>query len=290
MKWIDPLAWTENCYVYQYRSETVNSAFHKFHSHQGLQFLYIHEGFGTIIIDGHIYQAQPGMLLVFQPYQLHRISMNSRSNGRYIRTVFSCEPGNYDDQLKPLGSLHEFFRFLWKGKLPVQAVAGLSEDDPVVRLFQYLHLQLEKTGEREGVTETTVFLINLLHQLRFRSPFADQLPKGEHPQRELHHVENIMQWVEVHYRQPFDLDLLAAELHLSPTYLSRLFRSRTGSSITEYMTAYRIHKACFLLRGSDYSVERITEEVGYGNTSYFCQLFKRQVGISPYQFRLQAKG
>lgn len=289
MKWIHPLDWTEHCYVYQYRNETVNSAFHKFHSHQGLQFLYIHEGTGTIIIDGHIYQVQPGMLLIFQPYQLHRIIMNNRNSGRYIRTVFSCEPGTYDDHLKQLGSLQEFFRYLWKGKLPVQTVTELGEDDPVIKLFEYLHLQLEESGERERVTETMVFLINLLHQLRFRSPFADQLPKGPHPQRQLHHVEDITQWVELHYQQPFDLDRLAAELHLSPSYLSRLFRSCTGSSITEYMTAFRVHRACFLLKGSDYSVERITEEVGYSNTSYFCQLFKKQMGISPYQFRLQSK-
>lgn len=289
MKWIDPLEWTEHSYVYQYREETVNSAFHRFHSHQGLQFLYIHEGVGTIIIDGHIYPVQPGLLLIFQPYQLHRILMNSGNNGRYVRTVFSCEPGAYEEQFKQLGTLHEFFRYLWKGKLPVQAVGGLDEDDPVIRLFHYLHLQLETAGERERTAETAVFLINLLHQLRYRSPFADELAKNDHPQRELHHVENIMQWVEAHYQEPFDLEVLSAELHLSPSYLSRLFRSCTGSSITEYMTAVRVHRASFLLKGSDYSVERITEEVGYGNTSYFCQLFKKQMGISPYQFRLKSK-
>lgn len=289
MKWVDPLEWTEHSYVYQYREETVNTAFHRFHSHQGLQFLYIHEGVGSIIIDGHIYQVGPGMLLVFQPYQLHRIIMNNSNNGRYVRTVFSCEPGAYEEQLKQLGSLHEFFRYLWKGKLPVQAVTGLDEADPVIQLFHYLHLQLETAGERERTAETAVFLINLLHQLRYRSPFADRLPKSDHPQRELHHVENIMQWVAAHYQEAFDLDLLSAELHLSPSYLSRLFRSCTGSSITEYMTAVRIHQACFLLKRSDYSVERITEEVGYGNTSYFCQLFKKQMGVSPHQFRLKSK-
>ena len=289
MKGMDPLEWTERCYSFQYRNETTNSAFHKFHSHQGLQFLYIHEGNGKIIIDGTIYQAGPGMLFLFQPYQFHRLMINTQTERSYIRTVFACEPGAYEELLKPLGSLYDFFRYLWKSRLPVQAISGLQEDGPVIRLFQQLHQQLGRTSEQQRIPETAVFLISLLHELRFRSPFIDQLPRGEHQERYLHHAESIMQWVELHYREPFDLERLAAELHLSPTYLSRLFRSCTGSSITEYMTAVRVHRACSLLKHSDYSVERIAEEVGYGSASYFCQLFKKQIALSPYQFRLQSK-
>lgn len=289
MNRIDIMDWTVNCYSYQYRNETINCEFHKFHSHQGLQFLYIHEGIGTIIIDGHIYQARPGMLFLFQPYQLHRIRMNAGNAGTYVRTTFALDPHPYDVQLKPLGSLHEFFRYLWKGKLPVQALYDLSEDDPLIKLFEYLQRQLEKSSESDRLPETTVFLINLLHQLRFRSPFADHQTRLAPPQRELHHVEAIMQWIELHYQQPFDLARLSADMHLSPSYISRLFRLCTGSSITEYLTDFRVNKAIFLLKYSDYSVDWIAGEVGYTNTSYFCQLFKKQTGSSPYRFRLQAR-
>lgn len=289
MKRIDPMEWTDNSYSFKYRHETVKSAFHKFHTHQGIQFLYVHEGTGRIIIDGRIYQVRPGMLFIFQPYQLHRIAMNDRDTGRYIRTVFAFEPSVYEEHLKPLGALHSFLRYLWKGELPVQAIYGLGETDPMIRLFEYLQLQLDKAGEGSRYEETVVFLINFLHQLRFRGPLSDSLPDGEVPQRELHHVENMMQWVEQHYRRAFQLQKLADDLHLSPSYLSRLFHSCTGSTLTEYMTAVRMHKACFLLKFGDYSVERIGEEVGYANTSYFCQLFKRQIGLPPYQFRLQSR-
>lgn len=289
MNRIDIMDWTVNCYAFNYRNETINSEFHKFHTHQGLQFLYVHEGIGTIIIDGHIYQARPGMLFLFQPYQLHRIWMNAGNTGSYVRTTFALEPSTYDGHLVSLGSLRDFFQYLWKGALAVQAIDNLSEEDPLIKLFEYLHRQLERTSEEERVAETTVFLINLLHQLRFRSPFAVQLAKGAQPQRDLHHVEAIMQWMELHYQQAFDLERLAADMHLSPSYLSRLFRSCTGSSMTEYLTDLRISKATMLLKYSDYSVDWIAGETGYTNTSYFCQLFKKHTGSPPYQFRLQSR-
>lgn len=290
MKHVEAMGWTANSYSFQYRNETVKSAFHKFHTHQGLQFLFIHEGRGRIIIEGRIYEARPGMLFIFQPFQLHRIIMNNnQAGGSYLRTYFAFEPGVYEEQLKPLGPLYAFFRYLWKGELPVQAVDGLTESDPIVRLFEYLHIQLGKADESSRLAETAVFLISLLHQLRFRAPFPGKLPEGGRHERELHHVENIMQWVDEHYRAAFQLEELAGALHLSPSYVSRMFRSCTGTSITEYMTAVRIHKASNLLRASEYSVERVGEEVGYGNTSYFCQLFKRHTGYSPYQFRLQSR-
>jgi YesN/AraC family two-component response regulator len=94
-----------------------------------------------------------------------------------------------------------------------------------------------------------------------------------------------MRWIEEHYREEISLETLAEETHLSKFYVSRIFREETGSSITDYLTARRIKQACRLLQTTDLSVEQIGIRVGYPNASYFIQLFKKVVGVTPLKYR-----
>ncbi|MEK3704563.1 AraC family transcriptional regulator [Paenibacillus sp. FSL R7-0198] len=55
--------------------------------------------------------------------------------------------------------------------------------------------------------------------------------------RHLKHLEKMMQWVEEHFKYEIRLDQIAADVHLSKSYASRIFHQETGSSITEYVTA-----------------------------------------------------
>lgn len=284
MKYFENIDFRAKSYLFSYRNTMAGSEFHRLHAHQGFEFLYIHEGEGTIITEGRICRAGPGMLFMFQPYQLHSIRMGA-GDSPYIRSVFAFEPSWYDAYLKPLGALYDFFQYLWRRELPVQCLDDNHEDGNIIpALFAQLHSQLQNGREQPQLQETAVFLICLLQQLRSRRSLQ---PAAVFPvQRSLYHAERIMDWVERHYREPFDLKKAARELHLSPPYVSRFFRQATGSSITEYLTALRLRKACGLLRQESWSVERIAEEVGYGSTSYFCQLFKKEIGTTPHQYRV----
>ncbi len=126
--------------------------------------------------------------------------------------------------------------------------------------------------------------------LRAQRPYwekTDQQKEKPH-KHPSHPVEDIIQWIEQHYSEEFRLESLAGELHLSPFYLSRLFNTATGSSITQYITARRIREACLLLQTSSLSISAIGQNVGLSNPSYFNQLFKRATGITPHQYRLNA--
>lgn len=85
--------------------------------------------------------------------------------------------------------------------------------------------------------------------------------------------------------EEFQLDVLAHAVHLSPNHVSAAFRQSVGTSITEYLTARRIRQACWLLRTSDVSVQEVGQSIGLSNFPYFCQLFKKHVGLTPYKFK-----
>jgi len=78
---------------------------------------------------------------------------------------------------------------------------------------------------------------------------------------------------------------VAAEVFVSPYYLSHLFKDVSGVSFQEYLTSVRIERAKELLRNTDLACQTIGQEVGYSSASYFSQIFKRHTGQSPAEFR-----
>ena len=79
--------------------------------------------------------------------------------------------------------------------------------------------------------------------------------------------------------------MIADELHVTPAYLSTLFKMETGQTMIKYITAYRMEQAKFLLKTGNMKVGDVASRCGYVNASYFISLFRNREGCSPQQYR-----
>jgi AraC-like DNA-binding protein len=68
-------------------------------------------------------------------------------------------------------------------------------------------------------------------------------------------------------------------------YLSRLFKKVSGYTFKEYLILQRIANAKSLLVYTDYNVTQICMKSGFNNVNHFIRTFKKQEGITPYQYR-----
>jgi two-component system response regulator YesN len=82
---------------------------------------------------------------------------------------------------------------------------------------------------------------------------------------------------------------IAAELYVTPNYLSRLFKRITGEGCNEYIVRKRIEKAKALLETSTMKIGEIAQIVGYMDMNYFSLAFKKHTGMSPTKYRAQAQ-
>jgi AraC-like DNA-binding protein len=80
---------------------------------------------------------------------------------------------------------------------------------------------------------------------------------------------------------------MAGELNLSPHYLSDLLKQETGKTAIELIHIYLVSEAKNLLKGSDNNIAETAYALGFENLPYFSRLFKKQVGVSPNQFKKQ---
>lgn len=82
------------------------------------------------------------------------------------------------------------------------------------------------------------------------------------------------------------LSTVADHINISASYFSSLFRQETGVTFIEHLTSLRIERAKELMVATDLRNNQIAYEVGYTDPNYFGKIFRRQVGVTPSQFRL----
>ncbi|MEK4345206.1 response regulator transcription factor [Paenibacillus sp. FSL P4-0184] len=98
-------------------------------------------------------------------------------------------------------------------------------------------------------------------------------------------VDELIRIIETKYNQDLSLEYLAASVHLSGSYLSHIFKKRTGTSVVKYINQYRMEKAKEFLDQSNYKINDVYKMVGYSDFSYFGVSFKQHFGLTPTQYR-----
>jgi AraC family transcriptional regulator len=100
-------------------------------------------------------------------------------------------------------------------------------------------------------------------------------------------LRQITDWMVENVAEEFNLDRLAAQAGLSKFYFNRLFRSAMGMSPSRYHITLRLDEARRLLRETKKSVVEVALDVDYANPSHFAQLFRRETGLAPSDYRWQ---
>lgn len=88
-----------------------------------------------------------------------------------------------------------------------------------------------------------------------------------------------------YYAQDITCSSVADELKISSSYLAKLFKANTGYTFLEYLTQHRIRRAMQLLSDTSLRTYQIATRVGYQDTRYFSDIFKKIVGVTPTQYR-----
>ena len=98
-------------------------------------------------------------------------------------------------------------------------------------------------------------------------------------------VLTVQQWLERNYDQDVSLEVVAADVGMSPRNFSRRFKQATGDSPSLYLQRVRIEASKDLLRNTALSIAEVSYKVGYADESYFSRVFKRICGDLPHVFR-----
>lgn len=98
-------------------------------------------------------------------------------------------------------------------------------------------------------------------------------------------VVDMMRYINKNYGREISLESLGEEFQMNGVYLGQIFRKETGTTFLKYLTALRIEEAKRLLAQGEKNVSEVSEMVGYKTSQYFSQIFIKNVGMKPQEYK-----
>ncbi|CRL99938.1 Carnitine catabolism transcriptional activator [Pseudomonas sp. 31 R 17] len=98
-------------------------------------------------------------------------------------------------------------------------------------------------------------------------------------------IADVQNYVVEHLKTDLSVPVLAARAGMSERNFARIFKAEAGSTPAEFVELARIDTARRLIEGSDVSLKRLADTVGYANTDGFRRAFMRRLGVGPSDYR-----
>lgn len=239
------------------------------HTHSYAELFYIVGGDGQFRIENELYPVTADQLVIVNPNVLHtEVSYESRPLEYMVLGVEGLElsaEGNDDGRFCILD-----YR---------------NGGDILTCLRHILRESQEKPLGYETVCQA--YLEILIVRLMRSTSFA-VLP-GPVEKRASRQCAIIRRYIDVHYKEQLNLNVLAEQAHVNKYYLAHAFKREYGISPIHYLGQRRIEESKYLLEETDMSLSQISRVLGFSSGSYFSQSFGKAVGMAPMEYRKKFK-
>ncbi len=263
------------------------------HSHDIVEICYVREGFGWHMLEEREVPAVPGSLSVIHYGQSHAIIADGR--GMDVTNIY------LDLRRYRLPVLPESLAKVLARIIPLhprlghrqRAIVQIHFEEPhrIAALLDLLCDEIRNgaPGHREAIDHAMALLLACC----CRQWILDETgPRRGAPSRRPQHasqrLEAVRRRLDEHFDEEHKLNDLARMAGLQRNYLCRLFKRHTGNTVCGYLLNRRLERALILLRQTDDKITAIAMRCGFGDTSVFNRMFKREIGVSPSEYRRQS--
>lgn len=109
--------------------------------------------------------------------------------------------------------------------------------------------------------------------------------KSRNPDLGTNTFEHVVNYINAHFDEDIQLSKLAKRYNFELTHFSKSFKRKIGVNYVDYVSNLRVNAAKKYLADTDMSIEEIAERVGYRDVNYFRELFKKNVGKTPSEYK-----
>ena len=147
------------------------------------------------------------------------------------------------------------------------------------------HALSDNIDERFSTLTLKYQLASLLTELNRLYLSHFQVASSLKHQRYSSLVSEVCSYIEQNVENEISIEDLARHFAVSKTFLYNITREFLNLPLSDYISMVRINKAKSYLANTDYSIEIISQKVGYSSISSFSRFFKNNVGMSPLKYR-----
>ena len=248
-------------------------------------FVFVKDGEGRYTTDDQSYETRPGTIYFTNPGHFKSFEWK-RLEEVYLITLsesFLKENVHAD--------IFEEFPFLLAETVPPRTLPGA-----VFEVFEQLYKLIEKEYVSDAVYRNKVignlFVVLLL---KIKEWFWNDYNPIYEGNRSSQIVKTFRRELEKHFRnmskgledKPFRVQEYATSQGLHPNYLSNVIKTKTGKSISTWVSEKTIAEARSLLQHSGISIKEIAFRLGFMEATHFSNYFKKHTQQSPVLYRKQ---
>ncbi|XEC94709.1 AraC family transcriptional regulator [Paenibacillus tarimensis] len=252
------------------------------HSHPVYEVYYFHEGKCNYLIGDKIFVLAPGDLIIMYGMTLHCAKVDPSAD--YIRSIIHFEP----EAIRPfieqphMINVLQPFQELRNHRIRLRG----EKKEEAERILAFMHKQ-QQLQNRIGDNRMRLAFVDLLHFI-YEQCLQPLSSRPDLPSEKEKTVQEIISFLERHYAEDLNLDQVQEHMHISKSYLAKIFKEVTGVTIFEFIYQWRINQARMLfLLHPELSVTDVCFRVGFKHLAHFSRMFKRHIGIPPEQYRKQ---
>lgn len=221
------------------------------------------------VINGVEYTYKYPCAIISSPYTVHAMSCAERDAERYERFVIYFDDSiatQLGTNLVPEGLLCRNSGFMFR----------LSESDA-----EYLK-NLILTVAPNNKTQLKLLVAIFLNKLVERSPMENAVCIG----KASFYVQDVLQYIAENFAEQISVETIALKFLISRSKLDRDFKQFTGISVHAFIEICRLNQAKMLLKiYPEMSVANISASCGFTSETYFFPFFKKNVGLTPIEYR-----
>jgi len=245
------------------------------HRHDHYQLMWITKGHGYQSIDGISYAMETNRVFLIHTGQIHK--MEDLERGGWM-ILFSDLLYKRVMQLFP--ELEQY------GITDIAAVQPYVDlDDKGISVYQHILLLLkeeQQSGNPDGRL-LEVYLSTLLL-------VAKQSYEAENNKRSPSHeaqvlLKTVKRLLEQHFRQEQQVSFYCDQLHLHPRKLNALLKTYYGMTMHDLIQQRLLMESGILLASSPMNIKEIAYHLGFSDPAYFNRFFKKNMGVTPAQYR-----
>ncbi|MDE6397989.1 MAG: AraC family transcriptional regulator [Clostridiales bacterium] len=250
-------------YIAMYYAEDRDVFLKTPHKHDFAEIAYVAKGECEIMLDDETFPLHENEAVLYSPGVNHVELPADNNNIELYFMAFSNI------------NLNTFLGEGDRGNPPI--VNFRKQAQKLTDMFREMTMELKNKQPFHQLYLSNLGNLIILQTLRLLAP--------EHTKFISKDCKEIVNYLDSHFCEDINLDELASRIFFSKHYLSHMFKEEMGVSPIKYMIDKRIEESKRLLAETDFSITKIASAVGYPDTLYFSQFFKKKVGLSPNEYR-----
>lgn len=251
-----------------YRLQGKDLFVHKNHSHNEIELIQVVSGNGTVIKKDKTYVLQSQHIYAIDARQAHIVYPQPEDCRDYIRNKIVIDADSFTEFYKDIKEICEKIF----DSDPI-CTASAPEIDKIYKTVS----ELCRSGRKEDVTFATAYVTQLIHWI-YRNSEVKTNGNDKDTFQKMLSVINEKDGMT-------SLGELSEALHLDKHYLCRLFKERSGVTLSEYLAEKAFEKSRKLLESTACSIEDISLQCGFSSQASFSRFFKNKCGVSPTEYR-----